>query len=116
MADTGWVDATGAGSLDITGSSIQQIVAVGARVDSITSPRVRTLSASFPRRLQYAGSYGLWVPESALTPYGGELAVIWQKTVDFEREYQYIAPLSKYGRYLWWLLPPGISMHFRVLW
>lgn len=116
MADTGWQAASGSGSYDITGSSVQQIVAVGSRVDSISSSRVRVLSSAFPRRLQYAGSFGLWVPESALTPYGAENGVVWQSAVNFEREYQYIVPLVKYARYVWWLLPPGISMHFRVLW
>lgn len=107
---------SGEGSGDITGSTPQLIIAVRAAVISITSPRVRPSGTQSPRRLQYAGSFGLWYPadEEGNIPAGN--TVVWSDHMQFEDQYLYIAPLDKYARYFFWILPPGVEAEFVVAW
>lgn len=116
MADTGWVSASGSGVYDIAGSVNLPIVALEYRVDSITSSRVRILSTDFPRRLQYAGSMGILYTTEDDGTYPSELMFEYSLNINWERQFEYILNLYKYGSHMFWLLPLGVSAHLKAYW
>lgn len=116
MAETEFYPISGEGFGDITGSSPQHIIAVRMIVHSITSPRVRPVGTQFPRRLQYAGSFGLWYPSDADTNRAAENTVVWDRNAAWEDMYEYISGLDKWARYAFWNFPPGVAAGLWVVW
>jgi hypothetical protein len=121
VPETGWISVSGSSSLVLSSGTQVGVYQFNLYVASINTPRVRIVDSATPRRLQYAGSYGLYL--SAGNPTLGTVqAVTWAKHVQFDFEIakgmDSIGPNVEtiQSTHAWWKFPPGMTCQLRVLW
>lgn len=115
MPDSGWITATGEGSHQFNATG-PLVLALTTQVISATSPQIRLIGSLFPRRLKYAGSIG--VSNTLNTDRNGVLRefIGFTKFVLWETEYTNIQNNNVAADTMFWRLPLGLSLAFRVTW
>lgn len=117
MTATDWFEASGEGVTEITDGSYQFVNFVLAHVGALTSPRVRLLGTTTPRRIMYGGSCAFGGTD---TNQDGadvfELGLL--HNFQYEAEFWPI-PAASQGRlaatHFSWHLPDGITWWLKVV-
>lgn len=110
---TGWLGpVTGEGKTSINGGADTTPIAIDWAIDAITSPRIRMLGTTIPRRVQFGGSVGFSYPEADPGSTTRDF-VVYERIVNWE--YADISIVEFIGNFnlakdLWWRLPPGMSL------
>jgi hypothetical protein len=112
MAFTGWQGPlSGEGSFQLNGGAGVTPTAIDCSVDTITSPKVRVVGVTIPRRLLYAGSFGFSFVEDDAASISREF-VVYSRQLDWEYMDLSIQDFLTNGNQatnLWYRLRDGVT-------
>lgn len=112
MGQWGPTTVSGEGSAQIDTGTVHQVTDILAQLGTVTSPRVRVLGTTSPKRVQFGGSYGLSLPDTSMD------IVTYARHLAWEAE-DIVTPVSDgdgYADRVWWRLPPGMELDLTAWW
>lgn len=113
MPSTGFLTCTLESSALIDAGATVTVLGIEAYIASVTSPKVRVLGTTFPKRVQFGGSYGLIYP-STHQPVNPTDVWIWSTSLRFESEYHNTSDPVLQAYRVGWKLPLGITVMLNV--